>query len=153
MPKLSMKAAKGKRVFSTIAFGYKKIEGDKERWYIDEPAAQIVRKIFELCLSGKGPSQIARQLEREKILTPTAYYNSIGRKTSNPMPVNIYRWSSESIIRILDNQQYTGCTVNGKSTTISYKVHKVIEKLKEEYQVIPNTQAAIIRENTNAETL
>ena len=69
-----MKAAKGKRVSSTVAYGYKKIEGDKEQWYIDEPAAEVVRKIYELCLSGKGPSQIARQLEREKILTPTAYY-------------------------------------------------------------------------------
>ena len=143
-----MKAAKGKRVSSTVAFGYKKIEGDKEQWYIDELAAKIVRKIFELCVSGKGPSQIARHLEREKVLTPTAYYNSIGRKTSNPMPVNIYRWSSESIIHILDNQQYTGCTVNGKSTTISYKVHRVVEKPKEEYQLIPNTQESIISENT-----
>lgn len=143
-----MKAAKGKRVSSTVAFGYKKIEGDKEQWYIDEPAAQIVRKIFELCLSGKGPPQIARYLEREKILTPTAYYNSIGRKTSNPMPVNIYGWKESSIEHILENQQYNGCTVNGKSTTISYKVHKVVEKPKEEYQIIPNTQEAIISENT-----
>ena len=48
---------------------------------------------------------------------------------------------------ILENQQYTGCTVNGKSTTVSYKVHKVIENPKEEYQIIPNTQEAIIDEN------
>ena len=143
-----MKAAKGKRVSSTVAYGYKKIEGDKEQWYIDEPAAEVVRKNFELCLSGKGPSQIARQLEREKILTPTAYYYSVGRNACNPMPVNIYRWSTETIINILDNQQYTGCTVNGKSTTISYKIHKVVEKSKDEYQIIPNTQEAIISENT-----
>ena len=143
-----MKAAKGKRVSSTVAYGYKKIEGDKEQWYIDEPVAEVVRKIFELCLSGKGPSQIARQLEREKILTPTAYYYSVGRNACNPMLVNIYRWSTETIINILDNRQYTGCTVNGKTTTISYKIHKVVEKSKEEYQIIPNTQEAIINENT-----
>ena len=98
-----------------------------------------MRKFFEQCLSGKGPSQIARQLEREKILTPTAYYYSVGRNAYNPMPVNIYRWSTETIINILDNRQYTGCTVNGKSTTISYKIHKVVEKSKDEYQIIPNT--------------
>ena len=143
-----MKASKGKRVSSSVAFGYKKIEGDKEQWYIDEPAAEIVRKIYELCLSGKGPSQIARQLENEKILTPTAYYYSIGRKTPNPMPVNIYGWKESTVEGILENQQYTGCTVNGKSTTVSYKVHKVVEKSKEEYQIIPNTQEAIISENT-----
>ncbi len=38
--------------------------------------------------------------------------------------------------------------MNGKSTTVSYKVHKVIERSKDEYQVIPNTQEPIISENT-----
>ena len=142
-----LKASQGRRVASTVAYGYKKLEGDKEQWYVDEPAAQIVRKIFALCLAGKGPTQIAKQLEKEKILTPTAYFHSIGRKTSNPMPVNVYGWRENTIEHILENQQYTGCTVNGKSTTVSYKVHKVIENPKEEYQIIPNTQEAIIDEN------
>ncbi len=143
-----LKASQGKRVASTVAYGYKKLEGDKEQWYVDEPAAQIVRRIFALCLGGKGPTQIARQLEKEKILTPIAYFHSIGRKTSNPMPVNVYGWRENTIEHILENQQYTtGCTVNGKSTTVSYKVHKVIENPKEEYQIIPNTQEAIIDEN------
>lgn len=48
---------------------------------------------------------------------------------------------------ILENRQYTGCTVNGKTSTISYKVHKVVEKAKEDYQIIPNTQEPIISEN------
>ena len=63
------------------------------------------------------------------------------------MPANIYGWQSSTVEHILENQQYTGCTVNGKSSTVSYKVHKVIEKAKEEYQIIPNTQEAIIDEN------
>lgn len=143
-----MKDSKGMRISSTVPYGYKKIEGNKEQWYIDDPAAEIVRKIFNLCISGKGPSQIARQLEAEKVLTPTAYFNSVGKKTSNPMPINIYHWRENSIVHILENRQYTGCTVNGKSTTVSYKVHKKIEKLQEDYQIIPNTQEAIISENT-----
>lgn len=92
-----MKASKGMRISSTVPYGYKKIEGNKEQWYIDEPAAEIVRRIFNLCISGKGPSQIARQLETEKVLTPTAYFNSISKKTRNPMPVNIYHWRENSI--------------------------------------------------------
>lgn len=143
-----MKASKGMRISSTVPYGYKKIEGNKEQWYIDEPAAEIVRRIFNLCISGKGPSQIARQLETEKVLTPTAYFNSISKKTRNPIPVNIYHWRENSIVHILENRQYTGCTVNGKSTTVSYKVHKTIERPVEDYQVIPNTQEAIISENT-----
>lgn len=59
-----------------------------------------------------------------------------------------YAWRSNSIVHILENRQYTGCTVNGKSTTVSYKVHKKIEKSQEDYQIISNTQDAIISENT-----
>lgn len=143
-----MKASQGKRVSSAVPYGYKKLEGDKsQQWYIDEPAAEVIRKIFNLCLAGRGPLLIAKQLESEKVLVPTAYFNSIGRKTSNPVPENVYGWHESTVVNILSNQQYTGCTVNGKSTTISYKVHTVIEKSQEEYQIIPNTQEAIISEN------
>ncbi len=142
------KAAQGKRVSSAVPYGYKKLEGDKtQQWYIDEPAAEVVRKIFNLCIAGRGPLQIAKQLEQERILVPTAYLRSLGKKTSNPMPKNKYGWGESTVVNILSNQQYTGCTVNGKSTTISYKIHTVIEKSPDEYQVIPNTQEAIISEN------
>lgn len=141
-----LKASQGKRVSTTVAYGYKKIEGNKEQWYIDEPAAEVVRKIFNLCLAGKGPLQIAKQLEKEKVLVPSAYYDSIGRKHSNPTPANVYGWDCATIRNILENQQYTGCTVNGKSSTVSYKVHKKVHKPKEEYQIISNTQEVIIDE-------
>ena len=49
---------------------------------------------------------------------------------------------------ILANRQYTGCTVNFISTTVSYKVHKVVYNKPEDIQIIPNTQEAIIDENT-----
>ena len=140
------KAEHGKRVSSTVPYGYKKSLEDREKWLIDEPAAEVVRKIFHLCLAGRGPSQIARDLENEKVLTPTAYYNSIGRAASNASPVNPYLWSDSSIENILANRQYTGCAVNFITTTVSYKVHKTIYNPVEEQQVIPNMQEPIISE-------
>lgn len=136
----------GKRVSSTVPYGYKKSPEDREKWLIDEPAAEVVRKIFNLCLAGRGPSQIARDLETEKILTPTAYFNSIGRAASNESPANPYLWSTSSIENILANRQYTGCAVNFITTTVSYKVHKTIYNPVEEQQVIPNMQEPIISE-------
>ena len=43
-------------------YGYKKSKMDKNLWVIDEPAAEVVRKIFKLCIDGYGPVQIARIL-------------------------------------------------------------------------------------------
>lgn len=140
------KAENGKRVSPTVPFGYVKDPNDKEKWLIDEPAAEVVRKIYALCLAGRGPSQIARQLEKEKILVPSAYYESVGRSHAQKVPTNPYSWDQATVVGILENRQYTGCAVNFKSTTVSYKVHKKIHNATEDYQIIPNMQEPIISE-------
>ncbi len=142
-----MKAASGKRVSSTVPYGYMKSPDDKEKWIIDEEAAEVVRKIFSLALAGRGVSQIARQLEQEKILIPTAYKIEKGLSSTHKYPEKPYYWEKSAVANILDNRQYTGCTVNFKTTTVSYKVHKVIHKPDDEQQIIPNTQEAIISED------
>lgn len=85
------KAEHGERVSPSVPFGYKKSESDKKQWIIDEPAAEVVRKIYALCLAGRGPSQIARQLEEEQILVPSAYYESIGRPHAQKVPAKATR--------------------------------------------------------------
>ena len=144
----AMKAANGKRVSSTVPYGYVKDQDNREIWHIDEPAAEEVRHIFSLCLAGLGPLQIAKQLEREQVLTPTAYYVSVGRDARNPMPAYPYLWAESTVENILANRQYTGCAVNFKSTTVSYKIHKTVYKPEEDWQIIPNMQEPIIDENT-----
>ena len=141
------KSDNGERVSSAVAYGYKKSPDDPKQWIIDEPAAKVVRYIFRLCLEGLGVTKIARRLEAEQILTPTAYYNSIGRKARNKV-IDPYRWSSNSVDYILENMQYTGCTVNCKSSTVSFKVHKTVYHPEEDWVIIPNTQEAIIDMDT-----
>ena len=141
------KADNGKRVSPVVPYGYKKDETDKEKWLIDEPAAEIVKKIYSLCLAGRGPLQIAKQLEREKVLVPTAYFESVGRKTRNATPLDLYAWHPSAVVGILENRQYTGCAVNFKTTTVSYKVHTRIINPVEDYQIIPNMQEPIINED------
>lgn len=140
------KAEHGERVSPSVPYGYKKSEDNPKQWVIDEPAAQIVKKIYALCLAGRGPSQIARQLEEEQVLIPSAYYETIGRTHSQKVFRNPYAWDQVTVVHILENRQYTGCAVNFKTTTVSYKVHKTIYKPKEEHQIIPNMQEAIIPE-------
>lgn len=72
--------AKGKgRAWRAIAvhvpYDYMKNPDNPKEWIIDEEAAQVVKKIFTPCMNGRGPSQIAEQLEHDKVLTPTAYKN------------------------------------------------------------------------------
>ncbi len=140
------KAEHGERISSTVPYGYARSPENSKQWIIDEPAAEIVKKIYSLCLAGRGPLQIAKQLEREKVLVPTAYFESVGRKTRNATPLDPYAWHPSAVVGILENRQYTGCAVNFKTTTVSYKVHKKIINHVEDYQIIPNMQEPIISE-------
>ena len=143
------KADKGERIAAAIPYGYIKSQDDPKQWIIDEEAAKVVRYIFELTLEGLGPMKIARRLEDEQILSPTAYYLENGRKSSNDISARgKCAWSTTSVRHILENRQYTGCTVNFKTSLVSYKVHKTVYNPEEEWQIIPNTQEAIINEDT-----
>lgn len=106
----AMKAANGKRSNFRVPYGYKRDELDKEKWLVDDAAAEVVRRIYHLCLEGKGPEQIARLLQKEKVLTPTAYYYSVGSSSANrPMPSDPYLWKDSTIDAILSNRKYLRC--------------------------------------------
>lgn len=140
------KAAQGKRVSHIVPYGYVRDEKDIEVWHIDEEAAEVVKRIYALCIAGKGPAQIARILEADRIPTPSEHFVANGRNPRSKVTTIPCGWSGDSVADILDNRQYTGCAVNNKSTRVSYKVHKTILHPEDEYQIIPNMQEAIIPE-------
>lgn len=140
------KAAQGKRVSHIVPYGYIRDEKDIEVWHIDEEAAEVVKRIYALCIAGKGPAQIARILEADRIPTPSEHFVANGRNPRSKVTTIPCGWSGDSVADILDNRQYTGCAVNNKSTRVSYKVHKTILHPEDEYQIIPNMQEAIIPE-------
>ena len=140
------KAARNLRVCCRAPYGYVRDENDKEVWHVDEPAAGIVRRIFDLALAGKGPTKIARILEAERIPTPTEYCVANGRRTSNTLPAVPCGWTGDTVKAILDNRQYTGCAVNFKFRRISYKVKKTVKTQEDEQQIVPDKQEPIIPE-------
>ena len=107
---------------------------------------QQMQKMAEDGLIGTIIVKDLSRFGREQIPTPTAYFLSIGQKTRNSVPENPYLWSLKTVAHILSNRQYTVCAVNFKSTTVSYKVHKVIYNPVEEQQIIPDMQEPIISE-------
>ena len=123
---MQSKGMSGKPLTTNLPFGYMKSPDNKDEWIVDEPAAKVVRKIFDLCVSGLGPTQIAKRLKAEKVLTPTEYWNSIGRKCSKP-PAIAYGWVADTVSGILDKQEYCGDTVNFRTYRKSFKMKKKLE--------------------------
>ena len=138
------KGERGERLTTNVPYGYKRDSDDPKKWVIDEEAAQIVKRIFALCMEGKGPSQIAALLEKEKVLNPTAYKQREGRKTPHQTPENEYRWHESTVAYILEYMEYTGCTVNFKTYTNSIWDKKQRENPMENRKIFYNTHPAII---------
>ena len=146
---MQSKGMSGKQITTNTPFGYMKSPDDKEQWIIDEPAAEVVKRIFDLCISGLGPTQIAKKLKAEKVMTPTEYWNSIGRKCSNP-PAVPFGWVADTVSNILDKQEYCGDTVNFRTTSKSFKLKKRLERPQDEWQIFENTHPAIVDRETFA---
>jgi len=137
------KGESGKPLTSNPPYGYMKDPNDKYKWIIDEPAAKIVKRIFQMCVSGMGPSQIAKKLTAERVLTPTEYWNSIGRKSSK-LPSVPNHWCPAMIANILKRQEYCGDIVNFRSTNKSFKNKKRVNRPESDWVIFENAHPAII---------
>ena len=132
----------GKHLSNPI-YGYKHSETDKNLWVIDDEAAEVVRKIFHLCIDGYGPTQIARILTEQGIPTPTAYALSQGRDNGHKN-AKLHRWGNETIAHILEKAEYCGHTVKFRTHVKSYKNKKRVDNPKEDWLIFENTHEAII---------
>lgn len=124
-------------------YGYIKDPNDKKKWIVDEEAAEVVKRIFALCISGKGPTKIAKILESEKILTVKSHYAN--QKNLAP-PDKPYHWNENSVVGILERMEYCGHTVAFKTYSKSNKLKKRIETPKEQQLVFRDTHGAIFDE-------
>ena len=142
------KGMAGEHIGSHPPYGYMKNPENKKEWIVDEEAAEMVREIFRLCVSGYGPTQIANILTERKILCPTYYALEKGGKPRTALPADKFAWNGPVVAKILDRMDYLGHTVNFKTHVKSYKVHKTIYNSPDQWKVFEGTHEAIIDKET-----
>ena len=145
---LKLKGESGEHLTTIPPYGYVKDAENSEQWIVDDEAAQVVKRIFALCMDGNGPTQIARILKEEQVLTPTVYQDQKGQAVRCALPDNPYGWNSSTVSAILERMEYCGHTVNFKTHRQSYKIKKTIENPPEQWKIFRNTHEAIVDEET-----
>ena len=139
---LKVNAREGKYHARKAPYGYVKSDSEKKTPVIDEEAAAVVKRIFEMRASGLSPHKIADILNAEKILNPSRYclekYGVVGRKE------NMGLWSFCAINSILNNPTYLGHMAQQRWSSISYKNHRRYKRDESEWIVVHNTHEAII---------
>lgn len=114
------KMKEGLFVGSTVPYGYKRSTDDSRKLVIDDYAAGVVRKIFEMKKAGSTNNMIARQLTNDGVLPPDVYK----RKKLNKFTITTNIWKANSIKTILTNEAYIGNLIQGKYERISLKSKK-----------------------------
>ncbi|EAD1188751.1 DUF4368 domain-containing protein [Listeria monocytogenes] len=141
------KGQSGKPLSTFPPYGYIKDPEDKNRWIVDEAAAEVVREIFRLCMEGNGPTKIARILSERRVLIPSAYAKSNGRSAPADVPADRCKWCDSTVAHILERKEYLGHTVNFKTYKESFRNKKQRKNPKENQMVFENTHQPIIEQD------
>lgn len=132
----------GKYTNWNYPYGYRAGDDESRTAVIDEEAAAVIRRIYDLRLQGHSARTIARILTDEGIPNPATYYTKLdGGKWNRPCKPY---WNPETIRWILSNPTYIGHTIQHKTTRVSYKNHKVVQIPESEWIINENAHEPII---------
>lgn len=146
---LEVKRKNGEYIGPFVVYGYLKSADDKHKIIVDEQIAPIIQNIFNRKLDGMSPDAIADKLNAFGILSPAEYKKKCGSKHNGfKSNTGTAKWSSVTVRRILVNPIYTGTLIQGKKTTVSHKVKKIIDRDKANWAVLEEAHPAIISKQT-----
>lgn len=139
----------GKRCSGAIPYGYRRDPEDKNHLLIDEEAAKVVRRIYQMVIDGMGSQAIANQLTADNVLIPSAYLEqSEHGESRNHSYHDPCRWNCTAVAYILDKQEYMGHTVLGKTICENFKTKKRRKARPDELIIFENTHEPIIDAET-----
>jgi hypothetical protein len=135
-------AKNGKFIGAFAPYGYKKTQENRYRLVIDDIAAPIVRKIFEMRASGIGFRAIAANLNDDGITSPRDYFYQ-SKNIKNPTRTSRL-WNENTIKDMVKNEAYIGNMVAGKTGSVSYKNRKLIKKEKDDWIRVESTHEPLV---------
>ena len=94
-----MKRRNGEFIGSYAPYGYVKDPGDKHALLVDPEAAEVVKSIFSMFLSGMNKRGITYYLNDHGVLCPTAYKKQQGLKYNAPNAQSNPMWSTITILK------------------------------------------------------
>lgn len=141
---LKNKKENGAFIGAFACYGYKKDKNNKNHLVIDEPVADVVKRIFDEYLHGKGQATIARDLNLDNIPCPSEYkaQNGLNYRNSNKKSTTCF-WTYSTIHKLLQQKMYVGDMWQNRNCNRKYEYSQ--RTIPEEQQIIvKNTHEPII---------
>lgn len=135
----------GLRCSGSIPYGYNRLPEDKQTLVVDPVASKVVKRIFDMAAIGTPVSEIAKTLENEKVLIPSAYTEKYHPEQNNNRTFkDPYRWRYGTVSDIINRREYLGHTVLKKSEMASFKLKNRKPIAREDQLLFENTHEAIV---------
>jgi antitoxin component HigA of HigAB toxin-antitoxin module len=135
-------AEQGKYRANRPPYGYEKHPEDKYKLIIDPVTAPTVKRIFEMRLEKKSFGSIAKTLNNEGVICPNAYSAEKYERVEKKPKAN--KWSTGSVILIINNPTYCGDVVQNRVGCASYKNQKQMKKSPDEWVTVPNMHPPLV---------
>lgn len=139
---------KGLRCSGSVAYGYLASKENKGDWIIDEEAAAVVRRIYQMTIAGETVTGICKTLCAEQIPIPSEHWKRIGEPVRSAKYTDPYAWSITTVNYILKRREYMGHKILGKTVCENYKTKSTRKTALEEQHVFEGAIPAIIDEET-----
>ena len=143
---MDTKRINGEFIGAFAPYGYLKSPDNKNKFVIDETASKVVKRIFDMYVSGDSMGRIVRTLNNEGVPCPAKY--KLSTSTYKNAMIKRYKWCQETIKRILTNPTYMGCMTQKRQEKISYKVDRFKKIPRSDWIIVEDTHEAIISPDT-----
>ena len=138
---LHAKMRNGQYIAAYAPYGYRKSAEDRHRLAIDEEAAAVVRRIFDMRYNRASYGKIAAVLNRDGILSPRWHW---ALHYGNGSCKYAKLWMYSTVKNLLNNPVYLGNLTQNTTGSRSYKDGTMIRKPEAEWIVHEDAHEAII---------
>ncbi len=139
------RAQRGDFLSPFAPYGFVKDPENKNHLLIDPPAAETVRRVFRMIVSGHPAEQIAKILNSEAVPTPMLYKRAAGcSRTSWPSVHDENIWTKHIITKIIRDERYIGTNVYGKRIRDQVGCHHTVKISRTEWITVARTHNGIV---------
>ena len=118
-------------------FGYLKSPVEKNKLVVNEHYRELIPRIFELYIAGRGYRALADYMQKLGIPTP-------GQDKNYANTPRAARWNEQHIRRIITNLVYCGDSVQGVSEKVSFKSRKTRRLDSSRWVVVPDVHEPLV---------
>lgn len=139
------RAERGAFLSPYAPYGFIKDPEDKNHLLVDEGAAAIIRRIFQMAAEGSKTWEIASVLNLEGTSTPKVYKKEAGCTRKPWLSINEENfWTASHISKILRDERYIGKVVYGKRVRDIVGSHHTVKISSSDWIVVPDRHEAIV---------